>query len=557
MRTMKKVKKFDCVRENIPLIIDYIKQCSEMKERDRNTLMGMFALEDVLNVMLQRATAETIKVEVVRFAGKVSVKLSCAGRPFETNDVKGLYDIGDLDGPMADAVKNLTGKLFNDRLSIRHSLGLNICRITLKERTISNLALIISALFIGLLVGFAIKNLCPEDVSAFLGTRIFATGSTMFTNALKTIVAPLVFFSIAAGIAELDDIKNLGRIAAKVVFGYLFTSLVAIGVGFLIYNVFPIGNTSLASAVSGISQSTELAAQELHLSIIDTITGIIPSDIVTPFKEGKMLQIIFLAALFGIACAKLPEKFKIVRTFVSGINEAFSLITRIIIKFMPAAVFCSMAKLMISLDSGEFLGIFAFIPVYYIGIILMLVVYGLIMLIFGRLNPVCFYKKYSPAMVTGFSLASSNAAMPMSLKCCDKLGISRKISSFSIPLGATINMDGSCIFLVLCCLFMAKIFGIELNASEISTIIIAVMALSVGAPGVPGAALVCAAFLLPQIGVPADAVSLITGIYPLIGMALTVCNVTGDAALSAIVARSERMLDLKKFRSGQASGDRH
>ena len=548
---MKDVKEFNFARENITPIINHIKQRSGIKKWDDNALMATLALEDVLNVMLQRSTAETktIKVAIMRFAGKVTVKLSCAGSPFDVSDVKGLYDIGGLDESMADVVRNLAGRLFNDRLSIRHSLGLNICRLTLKERKRSHIALILSALFIGLLAGFVIKNLCPADISTFLGTRIFATGSTLFTSALKVMVAPLVFFSIAAGIAELDDIKNLGRISVKVVFGYFLTSLVAIGVGFLIYDIFPIGNTALASAVSGINQSTELAAQNIDLSLIDMITAIIPSDIVTPFKEGKMLQIIFLAVLFGIASAKLPEKFQVVKTFISGINEVLTLMTGIIIKFMPVAVFCAMAKLMISIDLKEFLGIFSFIPVYYIGILLMLVIYGVIMLIFGRLNPVCFYKKYSPAMLTGFSLSSSNAAMPMSLKCCDNIGISRKISSFSIPLGATINMDGSCIFLVLCCLFMAKVFGIELNASEISTIVIAVMALSVGAPGVPGAALVCAAFLLPQIGVSADAVSLIMGIYPLIGMALVVCNITGDAALTAIVAKSERMLDMEKFKA--------
>ena len=548
---MKDVKEFNFARENITPIINHIKQRSGIKKWDDNALMATLALEDVLNVMLQRSTAEpkTIKVAIMRFAGKVTVRLSCAGSPFDVSDVKGLYDIGGLDESMADVVRNLTGRLFNDRLSIRHSLGLNICRLTLKERKRSHIALILSALFIGLLAGFVIKNLCPTDISTFLGTRIFASGSTLFTSALKVMVAPLVFFSIAAGIAELDDIKNLGRISVKVVFGYFLTSLVAIGVGFLIYDIFPIGNTSLASAVSGINQSTALAAQNLDLSLIDMITAIIPSDIVTPFKEGKMLQIIFLAVLFGIASAKLPEKFQVVKTFISGINELLTLMTGIIIKFMPVAVFCAMAKLMISIDLKEFLGIFSFIPVYYIGILLMLVIYGMIMLIFGRLNPVCFYKKYSPAMLTGFSLSSSNAAMPMSLKCCDNIGISRKISSFSIPLGATINMDGSCIFLVLCCLFMAKVFGIELNASEISTIVIAVMALSVGAPGVPGAALVCAAFLLPQIGVSADAVSLIMGIYPLIGMALVVCNITGDAALTAIVAKSERMLDIEKFKA--------
>ena len=548
---MKKTREFDFVRENIPVIIDYIKQNSKVNPRDKDALMASLALEDILDLMLQRSTTadKRIKVEIIRFAGKVTARLSCEGTPFEVCDIKGLYDIDELDGPTADAVRKLTAKLFDDRLSITHSLGLNICRLTLKERTKNSLLSTIIGLISGLLVGLAIKNLCPESVSSFLGTQIFASGSSMFTNALKAIVAPLVFFSIASGIAELDDIKNLGRIAAKVMTGYFFTSLGAVAVGFGIFYLFPIGDPSLADAVSEISQSTQQAAQDIDVSLIDTITAIIPSDIITPFKEAKMLQIIFLAVLCGMAISMLPEKFAVVKTAVSGLGDMFSIITGIIIKFMPLAVFCAMAKLIISIDFEDLLGIFTIIPVYYFGALVMLVFYGLLILVLGRLNPLLFYKKYSPAMLTGYSLAASSPSMPMSLKCCDSLGISRRISSFSIPLGATINMDGGSVFLVLTALFMTRIFGIKINASEASTIIIAVLALSIGAPGVPGATLVCAAFLLPQVGVPTEAISLITGIYPLLGMALTVINITGDAAISSIVARSENMLDMEQYRS--------
>lgn len=186
----------------------------------------------------------------------------------------------------------------------------------------------------------------------------------------------------------------------------------------------------------------------------------------------------------------------------------------------------------------------------YAGCLLMIAVYGLLILIFGRMNPLPFYRKYYPAMLTAYTFSSSNAALPTSMEYCEKaLGISKKVYTISLPLGATINMDGSCVVLCISALFMTKVFGIPVTPGLLTTLALSVFVLSIGAPGVPGAALICMSILFPQIGIPAEAVSLLMGLYALVGMIMTCTNVTGDAAVTLVTAKHEKLLDMDVYKS--------
>ena len=181
---------------------------------------------------------------------------------------------------------------------------------------------------------------------------------------------------------------------------------------------------------------------------------------------------------------------------------------------------------------------------------MMLLVYSVIIMVFARLNPIKFFKKYYPTMVVAFTLASSNAALPTSMETCGKnLGIDKKIYAFSLPLGATINMDGSCVTLMLSSLFMAKIYGISITPAIIMQLVFSIYILSVGAPGVPGAALICLSLLVPQIGVPSNSISIVMGLYALVGMMQVLTNVTGDAVVTLAVARGEKLVDVEKFKA--------
>ena len=320
---------------------------------------------------------------------------------------------------------------------------------------------------------------------------------------------------------------------------YVFTSLLAIITGRIAYFIAPVGNSELMNMVS----QNAAVTPSVSVSLKNTIMNIIPNNIISPFLNGDMLQIIFMAVLLGVGTSlfhneKLNEALKI-------INGLMSKITAVIISFMPIAVLCSMTKMIVTIDMSNIMSVFAWVPVCYLGHFMMIAVYMLLIVVLTGLNPLKFLKKFSGVMLTGFSTASSNATMPSSMKACDeKLGIASRIYSFSIPLGATINMDGSCVTLIITAFYMARIFGVEINGSELFTIFMMIMVLSMGAPGVPGGNLICISILLPCIGIPSDAIGIIMGVYSLVGMSQAMTNVTGDAIVTTIIASSEKAVDL-------------
>ncbi len=423
-------------------------------------------------------------------------------------------------------------------------------KVQMEQSKYKQLILNFSALFAGVLLGIILKYTCPDAVIQALIKNLLSPVTTMFLNALKVIVGPLVFFSIASSIADFGDMKSLGRIAGKVITGYSITSFIAIGIGALVWFIFPIGDPSLKALVSDAADSTIANGQNVSTSVLDEIIDIVPSEIVSPFLKEDMLQIIFLAVLMGVAVSAVADKLHVFKDIISDGYLVCSRITTIIINIMPLAIFCSMAKMVFNMEIKSLLSVFVWVPVIYLGDIMMLGVYSLIIMIFARLNPITFFKKYYPTMVVAFTLASSNAALPTSMETCGKsLGISKKIYAFSLPLGATINMDGSCVTLMLSSLFMAKIYGISITPAIIMQLVFSIYILSVGAPGVPGAALICLSLLVPQIGVPSNSISIVMGLYALVGMMQVLTNVTGDAVVTLAVARGEKLVDVEKFKA--------
>lgn len=534
--------------------IEFIREVLTEKKVSKKEIAGtLLTAEEVLAKLIANSQNETdtVQVQVKSFLGNVRIHMSCRGDQFDIADLQSLFDYSDeMDVETEVVIRNLMNKVLGDNITISNKRHVNIADIQVKVSQYQQLIYTLLALGLGLLVGLVFKFFVPDFITAAISENIFASVSTMFLNSLKTIVAPLVFFSIASSIADFGDLKALGKIAGKVVGCYLFTSVIAITIGYLVYQMFPIGDPALVEAVSVDAASAISNSGGISVSIKDTIVNIIPTDYISPFLKADMLQIIFIGALLGLGASKLSDRDAGFRRAIFSANAVFSKITAIIISVMPYAVFCSMAKMVIDMNIGNLIKVAAWVPVCYIGDILMIAVYLILILAVARLNPLKFLKSFFPVMLTAFTLGSSNATMPATIKTCDeKLGISKKVYSFSIPLGATINMDGSCITQIISALFMAKVFGVTITGSTLVTLIVAILALSVGAPGVPGGCLVCISILLPQIGIPVEAISLIMGIYTLVGMGHTCTNVTGDAAVTTIVARSEGLVDLNKYNS--------
>ena len=291
-------------------------------------------------------------------------------------------------------------------------------------------------------------------------------------------------------------------------------------------------------------------SDDLNSSLLNTIVNIVPDNVVKPFENSDTLQIIFLAVLFGIAIGMVGEYSMPLQNGVEALNSLFLKVTSLIVRFMPAGIFCSIALMVIKLELDSAVSILQMAGTHVLCIFSILVVYGLLLLVVGRLNPLTFYKKNREGMITSFMLSSSSAAMPINLRTCtEKLGVSPKVASFSIPLGATVNMDGTSIILTVGSIFLAKAYGVEVSGGMLLTMLVTIVLLALGAPGVPGSGIVCFGIVLSGLGVPIEIVGLILGIYPFIDMLNTVSNITGDVAVTTIVAKSEGLLDLKKYNS--------
>ena len=535
-------------------IMEYLEKRKIPADKQARTIL---TAEEILVEMIKHAgKAARLQISCSGFLGGVSVHFKAEGSPFDAGEIEKrlLFDVSvnqlENSHELNEILNRLTEKLLGtgrDGISISHDRGLNKASIRVTESNYSSLIRTLLAFAAGILFGLAMQRLMPEGISGAITNNLLTPVYTMYLNALKMIVAPLVFFSIASSIADFNDIRALGRIAGKLCAAYTITSVIAILIGAGVYRLFPIGDPDLSTAVTDAAGAAIAKGQTADISVLKTLVNIVPADIITPFQKSDMLQIIFLALLMGLSASAIAEERPELRNLLNTLNRAVSWITARLVALIPLIVFCSMAKMMVSMQLSDLVNVLVWVPTVYFADLAMIGAYMLLLLLASRLNPLIFLKKYLPAMVSAFTLSSSNAALPTSVRQCESLGIAKRIYSFSLPLGATINMDGSCVTLIITALFMAKIFGVPVTGNIYTTLFIAIIVLSMGSPGVPGGNLVCITLLLPQIGVPAEAVSLVMGLYPLIGMMQTCVNVTGDAAVTAIVAGTERLLDKEKY----------
>ncbi len=537
---------------DIPRAVKYLdKELTDRKIKSKERVKMVLSAEEALNVLIKYANSEDddISIKIVSFLGGTSIKLSCKGQKFSSAEI-GEELIYDDDPEANEVIAKLNANVFSKNTEVKNSKGRNYVTIHKERKKAGQLKLMLAMLFAGIFAGIIMKGIIPQGINDAVIKYFFSPVTTMFLNALKFVAAPLVFFSIASSIAKFGDLKALGRVAARIMSGYMITSFIAIVIGLGVYNVFPIGDTGLRAAVTDAAAVTSETGEAFNVSAIDTIVGIIPTNIIEPFLKADMLKIIFVAVMTGLAVGSLGDKLEIFGKVINDGYMVFSKITTMIIAFMPLTIFCSMADMVVSMEWENLMSAFAWVPVVYVGDIMMLLFYSLVLLIAARLSPFKFFKKYHPAMFAAFSFASSNAALPSSMNICgEKLGIDKKLYSFSLPLGAAINMDGGCITQIISVLFMAKVFGIPANVSAVLSMLLAIFVLSVGSPGVPGGTLVCISILLPQIGIPAEAISIIMGLYPIVDMMQTMVNVTGDGVVTTVAAKQENMLDIEKFGS--------
>ena len=363
---------------------------------------------------------------------------------------------------------------------------------------------------------------------------------TVFLNMIKMIVVPMVFFSITAGVASLGDLKKLRNIGVKVVGLYALTSALCVGLGLIMANII---NPGKGFDLTALSQSTDYEAQAMP-SIIDTLIDMFPSNIFTSFTNTNMLQIIVFSVFLGVALIMMGKEGERFLAGVQSCANAMYKITAIVMEFSPIGVCALLA------DSVGAYGLKIFGPlgkliltVYASDVILVVLMYIPMVALLARFPVKKWLQGIWKVWVVTASTTSSSGSLPITTSVTnDEFGVSSELSSFSLPLGATINMNGGCIYYAAAIVMTAQIYGMNLTPSALVNIIISTVLVAMGCPGVPGGAIIMTTILLTNMGLPLEIVGLIAGIFRLIDMANTTFNVTGDVVTTMVVARSEGMM---------------
>lgn len=402
---------------------------------------------------------------------------------------------------------------------------------------------ILIAMGIGLAVGSILNMIGPVPwIQKFVVEGFLHVGGKIFLAALKLLVVPLVFVSLVCGTASLDDIAKLGRVGGKTMGLYLFTTAVAISLAVAMALLVSPGAGFELTSTASFKPGTPPPLSETFIAIFPT----------NPFKamaEGNMLQVIVFSILFGLSlCLAGPAGIRIAKVF-QDLNEVIMKLVMMIMATAPYGVFCLITKVFASQ------GLAAIIPLakYFCVVVAVLAIHAfgvfpLLLKTLSGLSPVTFFKNIKPPLIFAFSTASSNATLPVTLETAERrLGVHKSIASFTIPLGATVNMDGTAIMQGVATVFIAQAYSIPLTLNDYIMVIVTATLASIGTAGVPGVGLIMLAMVLKQVGLPVEGIGLIIGVDRLLDMMRTAVNTAGDCVVTAIVAKSEGHLDTKIF----------
>ncbi|MCP4273890.1 MAG: dicarboxylate/amino acid:cation symporter [Gammaproteobacteria bacterium] len=404
-----------------------------------------------------------------------------------------------------------------------------------------------SGAFLGLMINqFASDVVWVND---YITTGLFHAIGKIFIASLQMLVVPLVLVSLICGVSSLQDSSKLGRMGVKTIALYLLTTAIAVALAIMAAYV-------VGPGIGANFPTAEFTAKEAP-PLIDTIINLVPKNPVNAMAEGKMLQIIVFAVLFGLAITQAGKKGQIIAEFFQNINEVIMKMVTLIMVIAPYGVFALIAKLMATL------GIESILPLakYFFLVIAVLLFHGsvtymLLLKFIAKLDPIKFLKKMRTVQLFAFSTASSGATIPISMETITKrLGVKNSVASFTVPLGATINMDGTAIMQGVATVFIAQVYQIDLSFAQYLTIILTAVLASIGTAAVPGVGLITLTMVLQQVGLPIQGIALIIGVDRILDMVRTSVNVTGDATVSCIIAQGEGDFDKAIFEDPEAGLD--
>lgn len=404
------------------------------------------------------------------------------------------------------------------------------------------ISLLLGAVF-GIILHYAVPASDFKDTVIIEGI-LYVCGQG-FIRLMQMLVVPLVFCSLVCGSMAIGDTKTLGKVGVKTILFYIATTALAVCIA--LATAYAI-NPGLGLDMDAI-QVAEVSEAAASPTIADTLLNIIPKNPVNAMATGDMLPIIVFALFVGVMLAKLGHKTDVVANFFSQFNDVMMEMTNTVMKLAPLGVFCLIARTFATVGFSAFLPMLKYMGSVILALLIQCFgVYQIMLFVFTGLNPMKFIKKFLPVMGFAFSTATSNATIPMSIDTLTKkMGVSKQISSFTIPLGATINMDGTSIMQGVAVVFIAQAFGIDLTIGNLATVVLTATIASIGTAGVPSVGLVTLAMVLTSVGLPTEGIALIMGIDRILDMLRTAVNITGDAVCTTVVCHQEGALDREVF----------
>lgn len=401
-----------------------------------------------------------------------------------------------------------------------------------EKRKLNLAAWIIIGMLAGIAVGFVFLK-----VGGTFTTDYLKPVGTIYINLLKFMVVPVVLFSITKGVIALDDLKKVGSVGIKTFIYYICTTAFAVVVGLVVVNCFkgffPVLDSSVTSGL-------EYTATEAP-KIMDVIVNIFPDNLFKPMVETNMLPVIVIAIFFGAGILASGEKGRMASNLVDSLEDVVMKVLMMIIKLTPIGVFCLMADV-VAVNGAKIVGSLAIVVgVAYIAYILHIaIVYSCSVKFLSGMSPIKFFKGIAAAMLTAFTTTSSNATLPINIECCNDMGAEPEITSFVLPLGATINMDGTAIYQAVAAVFIACCYGVDLTIGQMAMIVVTATLASIGTAGVSGAGMIMLSMVLIQVGLPVEGIAIIAGVDKLFDMGRTTLNITGDATCAMWLSKVER-----------------
>ena len=515
----------------------------ELRVKKRDLMEALLISEETMLLLSEHAPENaSIKITVTRRMGVPRIRLAIPGTPVTLDEHLGTVSIDQLGGETENAIRSVMLRSYADSIKYRHSRSENILTIVtgIPERILATRT--VAAMILALISAFLLRLVLPHAAVQWLGTNLLTPVESLFISALMCITAPAVFVSITCSMFRFEGFSELGRSGKTVVATYLLTSVAAAIIGVVIFGLFRPGEIGVLTlqAGSGTAEGFSL------LAILETL---IPPNIVEPFISVNSLQLMVVAMTMGAALTMSGKRVRHLKVLLNELDVLCGKVSSLVMYTVPVVVYCSTTNAVLSSRVEVLSATAELIPTLVAGTAALFVLYCLILLFAARLNPLPFLRKYASAMKNVFLKGSSVAAIPINMRISRRqLGVPRSICEFSIPLGATINMDGNCMCLTIISLFFVRICGVTFGTNEIVVLLLLVLILSLGAPITPGTLILCMVTLLTQMGIDVGVISLVIGINFILEMLLGMVNSVGNVVVALLVARKEGTLDMDTYR---------